>query len=404
MKYVVVIGDGMSDFEIPEFQNRTPLEYGYLPNMNYLAQNGQVGMMKTIYENLPVGSIVANMAILGFDPYEHYPNGRASFEALAQGIHLKPNDIAFRCNLISLDENQCISDFTSGNISDGDAKNIITKLDLSDYGVEIFPGQSYRNLIIIRNTEVNVTNIKSFEPHCNIGTNVNQVLPKGKTPKANELIKKLRSIMLSSIDQIKKLNDRLETKADMIWLWSPSSYPSLPLFYEKFAKKGAIVAAMDFLKGIGVSSGMRFEDIPEVNGYINTNYSNKLKYAIDFLEHNDFVYVHINAPDEEGHNKDAYKKVEAIEHIDHEIIGPLIRHMRNKYPDDFRIAVLPDHYTAVKDGHHYTHDIPFLVFGKGIEQDDITTYSEKSGSASTLHLKSIDFLNFFFNESISKRA
>lgn len=404
MKNVVILGDGMSDFEVPELQNKTPLEYGYLPNMNYLAQNGQVGMMKTIYEDLPVGSIVANMAILGFDPYKYYPNGRASFEALAQGIHLKSNDIAFRCNLISLDENLCISDFTSGNISDGDAKSIITKLDLEDYDVEIFPGQSYRNLIIIRNTDVNVTDIESFEPHCNIKTNINQILPNGKTPEANKLIEKLRSIMLSSIDQIGKLNEQFETKADMIWLWSPSSYPSLPSFYEVFGKKGAIVAAMDFLKGIGVSSGMRFEDIPDVNGYIDTSYANKLKYAKYFLEHNDFVYVHINAPDEEGHNKDPYKKVEAMENIDHEIIGPLVRHMRDKYGDDFRVAVFPDHYTAVKDGHHCTNDIPFLVYGKGIEKDEINTYSEKSGATSLLHLKSTDFLKFFFNESINKRA
>jgi 2,3-bisphosphoglycerate-independent phosphoglycerate mutase len=396
MKYIIVIADGMADFPVESLDNKTPMEYAYAPNMNYLAKHGQIGLMKTIFEQLPVGSIVANLGILSYDPHAYHPHGRASFEALAQGISINSNDIAFRCNLISLSpDKKKITDFTAGNISDGHAKNIISHMKLTNKNIELIPGQSYRGLLIYRNANISPAAIKTHEPHCNIGSSIDTIMPSGKTAEGADLAKTISTFLSDSIEQINQLNLYFKTKADMLWVWSPSSKPELPNFYDKFNLSGAIVASMDFLKGIGASAQMHFEDIPDTNGYIDTNYRNKLTYAKRFIDAHDLVYIHVNAPDEEGHKKDPFGKVKAIEHIDNQIIGPLVLHLREKYANDFRIAVLPDHYTAVKDGHHYAFDVPFLIYGKDIPRDEFVEFSENEAKKSPVHLISFDFLKYF---------
>ena len=396
MKYIIIIPDGMADFPIPELGNKTPMEYAYIPNMHYLAKNGVVGKMQTSFENLPVGSIVANMSILGFNPYKYYPNGRASFEALAQGISLNEKDIAFRCNLISLDDKGKITDFTADNISDGNAKNIVSHYKTNNKNIKIFPGQSYRNILIYRNANVKSEEIKTFEPHMNVGENYEEKLPEGKSENSTLIAKELTEQIQQSKIQLEKLNKYHKTKGDMFWIWSPSSAPTLPNFFDRYKITGTIVAAMDFLKGIGVSSNMNFEDIPDTNGYLDTNYDNKLKYAIKALETDDFVYIHINAPDEEGHSKNAKNKVKAIENIDNKIVAPLMLHLREKYEDNFRIAIMPDHYTAVKDGKHYDFDVPFLIYGKNITTDSSTEFTEKEAKNKDSKVIAYEFLKKHF--------
>jgi len=399
MKYVIVLCDGMADFPIPILENKTPLEYAYIPNMHFLAKNGQVGKMKTIFENLPIESAVANMGILGYEPSVYYPNGRASFEALAQGIAIGDNNLAFRCNLISLNHDK-IKDFTSANISDGHAKNLISHFKINNADIKIFPGQSYRNLLIVRNTDVCPKDIITSPPHMNIKKSIKDILPQGRTPESKKLAKILSELMLDSINQLSSLNKYYKTEGDMFWLWSPSSTPSLPNFYEKYNLSGSIVAALDFLKGIGAAANMNFEDVPDTNGYIDTSYENKLKYAIKSLETNDFVYIHINAPDEEGHNRNALNKVKSIENIDHKILGPLILNLREQYGNNFRLAILPDHYTAVKDGKHYGFDVPFLVYGKDIQSDKLNEFTEKEAAKSKFNIISYNFLNYFFKNNV----
>lgn len=383
----------MADFKLKELGDKTPLAYAYAPNMNYLAKNGQLGIMKTIFDGLPVGSIVANMGIMGYDPNIYHPNGRASFEALAQGIPVHNNDIVFRCNLISVDDNGRISDFTAGNISDGLAKSIITNLDFSYDNIEIFPGQSYRNLLVFRNVDAKASDVSTEEPHRNRGGEIETLFPKGETTQANKVAKILSEMMWSSKEQIEKLNEQFNTKASMIWPWSPSSKPMLPNFYKTYGKKAAIVAAMDFLKGMGVSAQMHFEDIPGATGYIDTSYENKLSYTKEFLETNDLVYVHINSTDEEGHNRNVQGKIQAIEDIDHRFLGPLLLHLRKVYGNDFRLALLPDHITAVHDGHHYVDDIPYLLYGKNVAVDQAVEYTEDEGQKSSKHVVSFNFMN-----------
>lgn len=386
----------MADFRIPELNNKTPMEYAYIPNMHYLAKNGITGNMQTSFKNLPIGSIVANMSILGFNPNNYYPNGRASFEALAQGISLSKNDIAFRCNLISIDNDGKIIDFTAENISDGNAKNIVSHFKIKNKNIKIFPGQSYRNILIYKNVNIKADEIITCEPHMNIGEYFTGKLPKGNSDESKKIAEQLTEQIESSKTQLKELNKYFKTKGDMFWVWSPSSSPNLPNFFEKYKMSGTIIAAMDFLKGIGVAANMNFEDIPETNGYLDTNYDNKLKYAIKALETSDFVYIHINAPDEEGHNKNATNKVKAIENIDNKIIGPLMLHLRDKYKNNFRIAVMPDHYTAVKDGKHYDVDIPFLIYGKNIIPDNSVEFTEAAASRTKHKVISYEFIEKHF--------
>ncbi|MCA9742827.1 MAG: 2,3-bisphosphoglycerate-independent phosphoglycerate mutase [Deferribacteres bacterium] len=382
MKYIIIIGDGMGDLPVPELQNRTPLEAARTPHLDEIAQKGRLGLMQTIFPNLPVGSIVANMGILGYDPYQYYPHGRASFEALAKGITLDEGDLAFRCNLISL-ANDCIKDFTARQISDGEALTMLTHLKVEKDGleIEIFPGMSYRNLLIIRNANIPADEIVCFEPHMNIGQEIHGILPQGRSPAARAFIPVLRKILLKSIEQFNELNKKFHTQADMVWLWSPSSRPDLPDILDKFGVSGGVVCGMDFLKGIGLAAGMRTEHIPNTNAYIDTNYAGKLETAIKYLKSQDLVYVHINAPDEEGHKRDVKGKVKSIELIDEKIIGPLFKFCENAWPDDYRLMILPDHYTLLRDGTHTSHQVPVVLFGKGVKPDAATKLTEDQAGA-----------------------
>lgn len=401
MKYLIVVGDGMGDRPVPELDNRTPLEAARTPNIDRIARMGRVGLMQTIFPNLPIGSIVANMGIMGFDPYEYYPHGRASFEALAKGIVLEPDDLAFRCNLISLNGTR-IKDFTAGMISDGDALTMLTHLrvDRDSFEIEIYPGMSYRNLLIIRDAGIPADEIVCFEPHMNIGEEIHDILPHGRSARARKFIPVLRKIMLDSIEQFRELNKRFHTKADMIWLWSPSAPPALPDMLQTYGVTGGVVCGMDFLKGIGLAAGLRIEHIPGANAYIDTNYAGKLEVAKRFLQEHDFVYVHINAPDEEAHQRDVEGKIRSIELIDEKIVGPLLEFCQSHWPGNFRIMVLPDHYTLLSDGTHTADRVPVAIAGKGIQPNDADRLTERQAieKSSDYYGRSYQFFGSFLHQ------
>lgn len=381
MKYIIIIGDGMGDLPVPALDNHTPLEAAQTPYLDRIAKNGRTGLMQTVFPNLPVGSIVANMGILGFDPYEYFPHGRASFEALAKNITLHDNDLAFRCNLISLDGER-IRDFTAGLIPDQHAQQMLTsfRIEHDSYEVEIYPGMSYRNLLIVRNANINAEEIVCFEPHMNIGQEIHDILPHGRSVPARQLVPFLRRIVLSSIPQFKELNAKYHTRADMIWLWSPSAPPAMPSLNELYGISGGIVCGMDFLKGIGCAARLKFEHIPGTNAYIDTNYAGKLDCARRFLHDVDLVYVHINAPDEEAHQRNVAGKVKSIELLDSKIIGPLYEYCEAQWPDDYRMMILPDHYTLLSDGTHTTHLVPVTIYGKGIIPDTSQRHTEREAA------------------------
>jgi 2,3-bisphosphoglycerate-independent phosphoglycerate mutase len=393
-KYVIIIIDGAADLPISELDNKTPLEVANIPNIDFFAKNGRTGLMRTMYPGLPIGSIVANMGILGYNPLRYYPNGRASFEALAQDIFMDEGNIAFRCNLVSL-QNDILVDFTANNIDYYQGKSIITNLKIPDDTIDVYPGQGYRNILICRKANVNASEILAKEPHMNIGKPIDELLLKGSTEQAKKLIDKLNSIMLDSIKQIRVLNEKFKTAADMIFFWSPSSEPRLPSFHGKYGIDGAVISGLYFMRGIAIAARMEVKNIPGATGDSDTNLKEKLRYAINSLKYNDLVYIHLNAPDEESHRKDLKGKIQITEKIDREIVGPLRQHLERNYANKYRIAILPDHYTLLKNGEHSDNLVPYLIYGEGIKRDDVKSFSEKSvGEKSRVIIKNYEFMDF----------
>jgi len=367
----------MGDVAVTALGGRTPLEAATTPGFDRIASQGRVGRLQTIYRNLPIGSIVANLGLLGYNPHEHYPSGRASFEALGQGIEVGPEDLVFRCNLIAVCDGK-IADFTAGSIEDGMARSALGALDF-DFGgleVEMYPGMSYRNLLVVRGAKLSADEIVCYEPHTSIGEPYLPLLPQGKTRRARLLMEPLRKALVESVEQLERANRELGSKADMIWLWSPSSPPTLPSFRDCFGVTGAVVCAMDFLKGIAVAAGLSTSHIPDANAYIDTNYRGKLVRAMEYIEGHDFVLVHVNAPDEEAHKRDVAGKIRAIELLDGEIVSPLLRHLDDRFPDNYRIAVTADHYTLLSDGTHTAHPVPLAWAGTAVEPDSATRFTE----------------------------
>lgn len=397
-KYVIILIDGGADIGIPEIGNKTAFEAANIPTIDSLTAHGRTGLMQTIYPGLPIGSVVANMGILGYPPSRYYPSGRASFEAISQNIFLDARDIALRCNLISLNPERSIKDFTANHISDEMALKIIDNLILNDSNIELYSGQSYRNICVVRDSDCLAEDIMASEPHTNIGIKIDDILMKAKSKRAEALVNKLNSIMVDSISQLKEINKKYKTSADMLWFWSPSSNPKLPSFTKKYGIRGAIVAGLDFMRGIGVVAGMETKEIHGATGYLDTNLKEKLKYCKNFLQHNDLVFVHINAADEEAHLHNIKNKIYAIERIENEFISPLLKYLNDRFPNNYKIALLPDHYTLVSNGQHTDDPVPYLMYGAGIEKDNVQSFSEKAiAKNSTDILKSHNFMKIFLH-------
>ena len=397
-KYVIIILDGAGDLPIPKLDNKTPLEVARIPNIDSLARNGKTGLMRTMYPGLPIGSIVANLGVLGYNPMRYYPNGRASFEALAQDIFLNEEDIAFRCNLVSLEDNK-LEDFTANNISDEQARKIIENLQVNDENIRLHPGQRYRNLMVIRGVKCNSSEIIASEPHMNIGRPIEEILLKGTSTESTKVAEILNKVMLNSVEKLKELKKEFKSHADMIFLWSPSSEPRIPSFHRKFGIDGTIICDLDFMRGIGIAARMESRKTLGATGYSDTNLKEKLRYAQDSLRYNDLVYLHINAPDKESHKNNIFGKVGIIEKIDEEIVGPMKDYLDRNYPNKYRLAVLPDHYTLLKDGKHSDQLVPYAIFGKGIKSDTAKKFTEREiGGKSRAIIKSYEFMDFLLSD------
>jgi 2,3-bisphosphoglycerate-independent phosphoglycerate mutase len=395
MKIVVVIGDGMADFPIPELDGLTPLEYAYAPHVHLLARRGVTGLVRTCYPGLPVESAVANLGILGFDPRAAYPGGRASFEALARGISLKDGDLALRCNLISIDGQRRIADFTSGTISDGEALRIIGGLSTDGTRFELYSGQSYRNILIVRNSPARARDLVAAPPHQHLGERLDDLLVQGTTPAARQLALELNSFLVGTIDQLRELNRQFHTRADMCWVWSPSERPGLASFEVATGLSGAVVCGIDTIRGIGIAARMFCEQIPGATGYSDSNLSAKCDYALRYLENHDFVYIHINAPDEESHQHSVEGKVSSLERMDREVVGPLVDRLRSGHRDGYRIAVMPDHYTLLSSGKHKPFLVPVVACGAGLAADGVRAFSEREIRRNgSIRLDSIRLIGF----------
>ncbi len=400
-KIIFIVADGACDNPLEEIKGKTPLEAAKKYNIDFLAKEGYSGLLQTSFDGLPVGSIVAHLGILGYDPLKYHPFGRASFEALAQNITLGQGDVAFRCNLISLSIDRKISDFTSSMILDKTASKIIENyknLIQDKYGnkVELYHGQSYRNILILRDFWISPDEIICCEPHNSINSNINDVLIKGKTARGVKAASFLNNLMLDSIDILKKINSEMNSKTDMLWLWSASVAPNVPSFFEKHNMSGAVVCGSDFLEGIACAADMDFDYIPTATGYINTDYKKKLENALSKIKRNDFMLIHINAPDEESHHGNVYNKIKSIELIDKKIVGPILKYMKNFYSDgSYTIVFLADHYTYTDLKVHGDEPVPFVVYNSGKEKDSVNFFGEKEIIAKSKNfLKSYELMSF----------
>lgn len=382
MKYIVVLGDGMADEPLAELGGKTPLEYADTPNLDRMASEGACGMLRTIPDGFEAGSDIANMAVLGYAPEKYY-TGRGPLEALSMGINLAPDDIAYRCNLVTVEEN-IMTDFSAGHITSTEGAGLFASLQEAVPEVMFRAGVSYRNLLVVHGGKGAVTT----PPHDIVGQTVSQYLPNGadaeillRCMEAGRQVFSRHPVNAARIKEGKR-------PATGIWPWSGGRKPAFPSFIEKYGKTGGIISAVDLLNGIARCAGMDVITVPGATGYLDTDYDAKARYALEAIKRLDFVYVHIEAPDEAGHLGSIEEKVKAIERVDG-VVGTI--------RDTFEgvLAVLPDHPTPIRVRTHTRDPVPFVVTGK--EKDGSTAFSEAAGRSGGLGIRNgTEFLEFLF--------
>ena len=386
MKYIVLVGDGMADYPIKELDNCTPLEVARTPNMDFIAKAGRLGRVKTIPQGLSPASDVANISILGYDPKIYY-TGRGPLEAANLGVKLEDDDVVFRCNLITVSSDTLI-DYSAGHISSKEASIIIKFIDqnLGTNRIKFYPGVSYRHLMVIkRGTEEQLQDVVCKAPHDIMGQIVSKNLPQGD--RADILIKLMqdsRKILENHEINLVRI-DLKENPANMIWLWGQGKKPNIPKFSEKYSLCGSVISAVDLIKGLGRILGLEVVNVAGATGYYDTDYEGKAKAAIKSLEDKDFVFLHVEAPDEAGHNGDLREKVTAIERFDHLVVGTILKVFKRK--KNFRMLVLPDHATPLSLRTHTCDVVPFGIFGKDIVARGFLNYSEKEAEKSDLYFE-----------------
>jgi 2,3-bisphosphoglycerate-independent phosphoglycerate mutase len=374
MKYAILVGDGMADFALPELGGKTPLEYAKTPNMDKVASLGRVGLVKTIPDGLSPGSDVANMSLLGYDPAKYY-SGRAPIEAASMGIALGKTDVAFRCNLVTL-EKGLMADYSAGHIETGDAHEIISELQgkLGTPSVKFYPGVSYRHITVIAGFPQG--RLDCTPPHDISGKAYKEHLPSGSGQDIVCGLMEAARPLLASSPVNNRRREQGKKPATDIWLWGQGKQVSFPTMKERFGIKGSVISAVDLVRGIGVLSGLRVRIVPGATGYLGTNYRGKVAAAREALAEEDFVFVHVEAPDETSHEGSLEKKLQAIEEFDKNIVGEVLAFCA-EFPD-LRILVLPDHATPIPLKTHHSSPVPFAVCGPSIPPDGSTAYCEKT--------------------------
>lgn len=379
MKYIVIVPDGAADYPIEELGGKTPLQVAHTPNMDFLASNGLTGAVRNIPKGFPPGSDVANLSILGYDPKNFY-TGRAPLEAVSMGLTLSKNEIAYRCNLVTLrfgDKKQILmEDYSAGHITTDEAKILIEEIDkkLGNESLRFYPGVSYRHIMLWKG---GTEDVECTPPHDITGKEISRYMPIGKN--ANFL----KELILKSIDILKDhpINKKRLTEgkkpANSIWLWGQGRTPTLPTYQEKYNLSGALISAVDLTKGLGILAGFHILNVPGATGWIDTNYLGKAEYALNALERVDFVYIHVEAPDEAGHQGEYKLKIKALEDIDEIIVGKILREAPERFKE-YKILLLPDHPTPVKIKTHTADAVPFVIYdGKKKSEDKKRGFSEE---------------------------
>lgn len=381
MKYIVILGDGMADEPVNALLGKTPLEAANIPVMDELAAKGEMGMVQNVPAGMSPGSDVANLSVLGYDPTKSY-SGRSPLEALSVGVAMEEDDIIFRCNIVTLSESEpyeekTIIDHSSGEISTADADILMDAVreHFNSEEFQFYTGTSYRHILVWKHGRV----AELEPPHDHLTCPAGPYLPKEEV---------LRSFMERSFDFLndhpvnQKRAAEGKNKANSLWFWGAGTKPSLQNFEEKTGKKAAMISAVDLLKGIAVGSGMKVCQVEGATGSIDTNYAGKAQAAIDSLLKDgcDFAYIHVEAPDEMGHQGHMSEKIMAIEDLDSRIIAP-IKAAMEEAGEDFRMLVLPDHPTPLRIRTHSSEPVPYILYDSTRQQKKIARYNEKEAAA-----------------------
>jgi 2,3-bisphosphoglycerate-independent phosphoglycerate mutase len=381
MRYAILVGDGMADFALPELDNRTPLDYAKTPNMDAVAKAGRVGLVKTVPDGIAPGSDVANMSLMGYDPVAYY-SGRAPIEAASMGIPLYKTDMAFRCNLVTL---TCglMTDYSAGHIETSDAQEIIAALEaeLGTGVVKFFPGVSYRHITVIKDFPEG--RLDCTPPHDISGKEYAGHLPFGA---GQDIVRRLMEearFALASSPVNKRREAQGKKPATDIWLWGQGKSIVLPSMKDRFSITGSVISAVDLVRGIGVLAGLNVRIVEGATGYLGTNYAGKVAAAHEALAGEDFVFVHVEAPDEASHEGSLEKKIQAIEEFDKNVVGEVLL-MRDEFID-LRIMVLPDHATPIPMKTHHAAPVPFAVCGAGVDRDGGVSYCEKAAEGARMY-------------------
>ncbi len=382
MKYIIILGDGMADEPIAELGGKTPLEAASTPHMDWLAKHSRLGLLNTVPQGYAPGSEVAHLALLGYDLDKVF-EGRGTLEAASMGIAVEPGEMAMRCNIICI-EDEKIKNHSAGHISDEEARELIDYLneELSDERVRFFPGVSYRHLIKIKGGD---KRIKCTPPHDVPGTPYKDVMVEALVPEAEETARLINELTLRSQELLSKHPVNLKRVAEgkdpanSIWTWSPGYKPAMETLGEKFGiKNGTVISAVDLIRGIGVYCGLKPLIIDGATGLWNTNYEGKAQAAINALKNgSDFVFLHVEASDEAGHEGDYELKKRTIESLDERICRPVIEAMK-EIDEPVSIAILPDHPTPCRIRTHSSNPVPFLIYRPGQEPDDVEVMTESA--------------------------
>ncbi|MHB9055462.1 MAG: cofactor-independent phosphoglycerate mutase [Paludibacteraceae bacterium] len=381
MKYIIVLGDGMADEPIPSLGNKTPLQAANTPSIDKLAKIGRCGMFDTIPEGFSPGSEIANLTVMGYDVNKCF-EGRGTLEAASMGIEIKEDEMAMRCNLICI-ENGKIKNHSAGHISSEEAEELIDFLqkELGDERVSFYPGVSYRHLLKLKNGN---KNIKCTPPHDVPDTPFRKVMIQPLNDQAKETADFLNELTLKSHQLLENHPVNLKRaaegkdKANSIWAWSPGYRPQMEKMTDIFPiKSGSVISAVDLIKGIGVYAGLKNIHVEGATGLYNTNYEGKAQAAIDALKTDDFVYLHIEASDEAGHEGDVELKIKTIEYLDYRIVKPILEELLT-WNEPVIIALLPDHPTPCAIRTHTKMPVPFIIYRTGEEPDNVEVYNEFS--------------------------
>ena len=402
MKYIIILGDGMSDHREPELDNKTPLMVAQTPWIDEVAKQGSCGLLHTVPDGFHPGSEIANLSVMGYKVADVF-EGRGSLEAAAMGVELKDGDLALRCNLVTI-ENDILMNHSAGHISDKEAAELVSYLNenLGEENVRIYPGVSYRHLMVIKGGSKKV---QCTPPHDVPGTPYKEVMPveEGAEGKATcELITKLiekSRLLLANHPVNLKRKEQGKATASSIWPWSPVFRPAMKTFKEQYGiNSSAVISAVDLIRGIGVYAGMEVIMVEGATGLYDTNYEGKAQAALDALKKHDFVYLHIEASDEAGHEGDAELKTTTIEYLDRRVVRTIWEETQ-KWDEEVAIAILPDHPTPWKIKTHTKEPVPFIIYKPGKQGDKVDKYDEDACKKGALgEIAEQEFMKLFLEK------